>query len=400
MAAKIQKKMESIQENISTNHGIQGKKKRKQDKQKKCKFAGLKFYTMYNYNITGIQQVGIGTTNMVESWKWYADCFQMNIRVLEDDTVAELMLPYTGNVPQKRHACIAANLQGGGGFEIWQYSDRTPVPCTFDIQIGDLGIFIAKIKSHNIEAYHEELSKKCNNITPIYTDPRGIPTFYIHDPAGNCFQVVEDAYVFIDEKRYSGGIVGAMIGVTNIEKSMELYRDVLGYDTILYDKNGVFSDWQTLRGGNESYRRVLLGRSKPHTGPFSELYGTGTIELVQALDRTPRKIYEGRFWGDPGFIQICFDIVNMREMEKFCNDKGYKFTVDSCANQSKFDMGEASGHFTYIEDPDGTLIELVETHKIPIISKLGWYINLIKKDRTQPLSRLLFKFMRFNRVKF
>lgn len=355
---------------------------------------------MCKYNISGIQQVGIGTENMVESWKWYADMFQMNVRILEDDTVAELMLPYTGNQPQRRHACIAANLQGGGGFEIWQYSERQPQPISFDIQIGDLGIFIAKIKSHNITAYHEELSAKYRNIGPIVTDPRGIPTFYIHDPAGNCFQVVEDNYIYIDEDRYSGGIVGAMIGVTDIERALPVYQDILGYDTIIYDKNGTFNDWHDLRGGNSRYRRVLLGRSRPHTGPFSELYGTGTIELVQALERTPRKIYEGRFWGDPGFIQICFDVVNMREIEKYCKEKGFSFTVDSCANKSQFDMGQAAGHFTYIEDPDGTLIELVETHKIPIISKLNLCINLMKRDRTKPLPKFLFHLMKLNKVKF
>lgn len=355
---------------------------------------------MHNYNISGIQQVGIGTENMVESWKWYADMFQMNVRILEDDTVAELMLPYTGNQPQRRHACIAANLQGGGGFEIWQYSERKPQPIDFDIQIGDLGIFIAKIKSHNITAYHEELSAKYRDISPIVTDPRGIPTFYIHDPAGNCFQVVEDNYIYIDENRYSGGIVGAMIGVTDIERALPVYQDILGYDTIIYDKNGTFNDWHDLRGGNSRYRRVLLGRSNPHTGPFSELYGTGSIELVQSLERTPRKIYEGRFWGDPGFIQICFDVINMRELEKQCIEKGFPFTVDSCANQSQFDMGQAAGHFTYIEDPDGTLIELVETHKIPIISKLNLCINLMKRDRTKALPKILFHFMKLNKVKF
>ena len=41
---------------------------------------------------------------MVASWKWYADMFQMNVRILEDDTVAERMLPYTNNKPEKRHA--------------------------------------------------------------------------------------------------------------------------------------------------------------------------------------------------------------------------------------------------------------------------------------------------------
>ncbi len=355
---------------------------------------------MRSYNIVGIQQVGIGTEDMVKSWKWYADMFQMNVRMLEDDTVAELMLPYTGNQPQRRHACIAANLQGGGGFEIWQYSERKPQPISFDIQIGDLGIFVAKIKSHNIAAYHEELTQKYRNITPIFTDPRGLPTFYIHDPAGNCFQVVEDNYIFIDENRYSGGIVGAMIGVSDIDKSLPVYQDIFGYDTILYDKNGTFSDWHTLRGGEQHYRRVLLGRSTPHTGPFAGLYGSGTIELVQALDRTPRKIYEGRYWGDPGFIQICFDVVNMRELEKYCQEKGYPFTVDSCANQSQFDMGLAAGHFTYIEDPDGTLIEMVEIHKIPIINKPNISINLMKRDRSKQLPTLLFRMMKLNKVKF
>ena len=355
---------------------------------------------MAQFFISGIQQIGVGTVNYFKTQKWIADMFGADVKILEDDTVAERMLRYTGGVPQKRHAGINVNLQGGGGFEIWQYSERKPQPIAFDIQIGDLGIFAAKIKSHNITAYHEELSEKYKNIGPIVTDPRGLPTFYIHDPAGNCFQVVEDNYIFLDENRYSGGIVGAMIGVTDIERALPVYQDILGYDTIIYDKNGTFSDWRDLRGGDSQYRRVLLGRSKPHTGPFSELYGTGTIELVQSLDRTPRKIYEGRFWGDPGFIQICFDVINMREIEKYCKEKGFPFTVDSCANKSQFDMGQAAGHFTYIEDPDGTLIELVETHKIPIISKLNLCINLMKRDRTKPLPTMLFRLMKFNKVKF
>ena len=94
---------------------------------------------MSDYYIVGIQQVGVGTEDMRASWKWYADMFQMNIRMLEDDTVAERMLPYTNNKPEKRHACIAANLQGGGGLEIWQYSERKPIPIDFDVQMGDLG---------------------------------------------------------------------------------------------------------------------------------------------------------------------------------------------------------------------------------------------------------------------
>lgn len=354
---------------------------------------------MENYSLAGIQQIGVGTEDMRATEKWLADMFQANIKILEDDTVAERMLPYTGNAPQRRHACINCNLQGGGGFEIWQFSERKPVPTTFDIQVGDLGFFTAKIKSHNIEAFHEELSQKYHDLSPIVTDPRGIPTFYIHDPAGNCFQVVEDNYIFIDENRYSGGVVGAMVGVTDIERARKVYSDILGYDAVVYDKSGVFSDWQTLRGGTQAYRRVLLARSTPFQGPFSELYGNSAIELVQALDRTPRKIYEGRYWGDPGFIQLCFDVINMKAFEKKCESLGFKFTVDSCPDGAEFDMGQASGHFTYIEDPDGTLIEFVETYKIPIISKLNISLNFLKRDRTRPFPRFFFQLLKFNRIK-
>ena len=60
---------------------------------------------------------------------------------------AGLMLPYTGGEPRKRHAILALNLRGGGGLEIWQYTERTPAAPSFEPQLGDLGIYILKIKS-------------------------------------------------------------------------------------------------------------------------------------------------------------------------------------------------------------------------------------------------------------
>lgn len=354
---------------------------------------------MANYFFSGIQQIGIGTEDIETSWKWYIDQFQMDVKILEDNTVAELMLPYTGNTPQKRHACIAVNLQGGGGFEIWQYSERKPQPVGFDIRIGDLGIFAAKINSHNVRALHKELKEKGVDIGDIESAPDGKPTFFLSDPFGNYFQAVENPAVYINEKRLAGGTAGVMIGVSDIEKAMPVYADILGYDTVIYDKTGIFEDWKFMRGGEQQYRRVLLGHSQSRKGAFSRLLGNSTLELVVALDRTPKKIYEGRYWGDPGFIQICFDVINMDGLKRYCEEKGFPFTVDSCANQSHFDMGDATGHFTYIEDPDGTLIEFVETHKIPVIKKLGWNINLMKGDREKPLPKFLFRLMGLSKVK-
>jgi hypothetical protein len=65
--------------------------------------------------------------------------------------------------------------------------------------------------------------------------------------------------------------------------------------------------------------------------------------------------------------------------------QGFPFTVDSKASHAgdSFDMGEAAGYFAYIEDPDGTLIEFVETHKVPILKKFGWYLDMRRRDPQQ-----------------
>ena len=110
--------------------------------------------------IYGIQQVGLGVSNLEEVWKWYIDSLGFDVKIFDDDTVAELMLPYTGGEPQQRHAILALNLQGGGGLEIWQYKERTPLPPKFPVKLGDLGIFAAKIKSPDIEAAFNFLNPK------------------------------------------------------------------------------------------------------------------------------------------------------------------------------------------------------------------------------------------------
>ncbi|MEG2337146.1 MAG: VOC family protein [Bacteroidales bacterium] len=356
-----------------------------------------------SYFISGIQQIGIGVEDFHQAWKWYIEHFQMDVRVLEDSTVAELMLPYTGQQAQKRHACIAINMQGGAGFEIWQYADRKPQKRNFEIEVGDLGVFVAKIKSRNVAQTFEELSAKGVKILGgLQIAPDGLATFYVEDPFANIFQIVEEKSIFKEEKRSSGGGVGVMIGVTDIDKAMTVYRDILGFDQVIYDKTAVFSDLAVLKGGQGKFRRVLLTHSKARTGAFSHLLGKGYIELIVALERLPRKIYEGRFWGDPGFIQVCFDVTYMDNLKKYCEAAGYPFTVDSAAKQhtDSFDMGEAAGRFAYIEDPDGTLIELVETHKIPILKKLGLYLNLRKRNREKALADFLVKMLGLNRVKY
>ena len=91
----------------------------------------------------------------------------------------------------------------------------------------------------------------------------------------------------------------------------------------------------------------------------------------------------------------------MDELKNFAESKGFPFKVDSKKSHegNSFDMGEAAGHFSYIEDPDGTLIEFVETHKIPVLKKLGWYLDLRKRDPDKSLPDWMVKTLKFSRVK-
>ena len=347
---------------------------------------------MDSFLISGIQQIGVGTTDFRKSWNWYIEMFGIDVKILEDDTVAERMLPYTGGVPQQRHACSAVNIQGGGGFEIWQYSKRKPEPCPFKIAAGDLGVFAAKLNCRDVKAFHKQISAKWQDCTIPETLPDGTPCFYVKDLFGNVFQIVENKKVFIDQGKLTGGMAGAVIGVTDMDKSVKFYSEVLGYNILISDTTGPFSTNNPMPEADKQYRRVIL-KAPERKGAFAELFGDSTIELVQALERSPRKIYEGRYWGDPGFIQVCFDVTNMKALGEFCASKGHPFTVDSCPDGERFDMGDASGHFTYIEDPDGTLIEFVEAHKVSIVKKLGLAIDMSRRDPEKPLPKLLFRLM-------
>ena len=347
--------------------------------------------------ISGIQQIGIGVADAYKAWRWYKDYFGVDIKMFEEEAVAALMLPYTGGKPRKRHALLALNMQGGGGFEIWQYKGRTPEAPKSKPQIGDLGIYAAKIKTRNVETvYQYYRSKGLDVIGKLQKNPAGEAHFFVRDPFGNVFQVVRGRSWFLKNKSLTGAAYGAIIGVSDIEKSKIFYGEVLGYDKVIYDITTSFEDLKDLPGGTCNLRRILLHHSKPRAGAFSPLFGSSELELVQVLDRQPQKIFEGRYWGDLGFIHMCFDIRGMNLLREECAEKGFPFTVDT---GDSFDMGEASGAFSYTEDPDGTLIEFVETHKIPIFKKLGWYLNLRNRKPEKSLPRWLLKAISFNRVK-
>lgn len=344
--------------------------------------------------ITGIQQVGIGVADVDEAWGWYRQTFGMDVPVFDDEADATLMKQYTGNLVHSRRAVLALNMRGGGGFEIWQFKNRKPAAAAKAPRFGDLGINAVKIKSPNPEITHSRLKEIHSDddcVSDLFEQPSMGSTFWVTDPYGNVFQVVKDDSWFKKRPDASGGVCGVVIGVSDIDTSASLYTDVLGFGTCLYDKTGTFADLP----GESKYRRTCFLKPQKDEGAFSRLLGAIQVELIQDLSNEPRKIYRNRYWGDLGFIHVCFDVNDMDELKTACENAGLPFIIDSA---NSFDMGEAAGRFSYIEDHDGTLIEFVQTHKLPVLKKWGWYLNLENRKRQAPLPNWMLRLMSLNRV--
>ena len=351
---------------------------------------------MSPFIITGIQQIGIGVSDVVLAFDFYRTHLGFDIRIFDEAAEAHLMRPYTGGQSHHRRAILALNLNGGGGLELWQYTSRTPQPPSFSPQMGDLGIFMAKIKTFNIRQTYHNLQQKNIFVTPVFQHPCGFQHFYMQDPFGNWLEIMEATDFFEKKNVPNGGICGAVIGVRDIEKSTAFYKDILGFDQILFtSENGTYEDMFVF-GRDKMYKRHLLTRSKQETAGFANLFGQPYIELIEWTNGTPRKIFENRYWGDLGFIHICLDVRNMEALKNHCQNHKIPFTVDSGPH---FSMGDAVGHFAYIEDPDGTLIEFVETKKVPILKKFNWFFKFSKEKMYQPVPKWMIKAFRFHRVR-
>lgn len=95
----------------------------------------------------------------------------------------------------------------------------------------------------------------------------------------------------MNENKISGGAYGAIFGVTDIDKSLTIYSDILGYDRVVYDKTGIFPDLASLPGGEKELRRVLLKRTIPFSGYFNRIFGQSVIELISAPGNPGKRIF-------------------------------------------------------------------------------------------------------------
>jgi len=346
--------------------------------------------------VNGMQHIGVAVSNMDKVLPLYRKLFGMDIPFFDSIQPAPLMNVYTRNQTITKRASMVINLQGGCAMEVIQATSFVGVKNKNEFHWGDIGINSIIMKSRDVQNslnIIRTLVAECGEMT-VRPDDR--PVFSLKDLDGNIFQVTSDENWYSNNGHHSGGVLGCVIGVSNIESSLKLYADILGFDKVVYDQSGIFEDWKGLPGGDQRFRRVLLVASKPTGGGFAKVTGSNCIELVQALDRIPKKIFTGRIWGDLGFVHLGLDVKGMKRLGEELSAKGFPFTCDS---NSALSMGKTKVHCVYIDDPDGVLIEMIEVFKVPIVEKWGIFLNVEKRNPLKPLPDFMLKALRFSRIK-
>lgn len=351
------------------------------------------------HKINGIQHLGVGVKNHDASWRWYRKYFRMDVPFFDAVAEAPLMDVYTHGKTINKHAAMIFNLKGGCAMEVVSPVSFDARTADFEVNVGDVGIFLATIKSDNIKASRDLFVKDGVEVSELTKTPDSKETFFVKDDNGLIYQVIPGTDWYTKTDFPTGGIAGCTIGVTDIDKSLKFYSDLLGFDQVIYDKTDSFEDFTSfLPNGKGKFRRVKLLQTKPVYGGFAVLAGDQCIELVQAVDDyEPKKIWKGRIWGDVGFVHLGLDVRGMKAVGEKLEAAGHPFTCDT---KDVLSMGDSTQvHCTYVEDPDGVLLEMIEVFKIPLIEKLGFYLNVAKKDPTKPLPAWLLKTMRFMRIK-
>jgi catechol 2,3-dioxygenase-like lactoylglutathione lyase family enzyme len=153
------------------------------------------------------------------------------------------------------------------------------------------------------------------------------------------------------------GVNHVGIGVSDMDRSLKFYGDLLGFTEVIFDYTGPLPGMEKVTGEVETKARVVMIKNQ-NTGPI----GLGMIKLVYLLPPAksePCAVAETTLWGDIGVAEVCFNTrVSAKEVFEQLVDKGVKaaLTPASCCVPPY----NTVCNLAYMRDPDNGLIEFMD----------------------------------------
>lgn len=347
-----------------------------------------------------MQHYGFGVADRDKSWAFYRK-LGFDVPMSLNQSYASRMEPVVGG-DYERKVVIAANLLGGATLELYQYLSTEPRPFPSNWSWGDPGMSASALKVPDINLaleLFEDTPEKVISGPLSWTAKPEWKAALISDPDSLLLfliEVPEIKYSLRKDGQRVGGAIFPTIAVTDMERSLVFYRNILEYKEFVYDWKGIDPVLAAIPGGDRPMRRVLLHDPRPSTSFYSFYLDRGWIELVEVEGRKGPHIYHGRRWGDIGQMEICLDVNDIRGTFDELVARGAKPILEP--NTDDFDMGHGStALFAYIQDPDGTMIELAEATRLKVTEKLS--IDLRKRKPGKPFPKWMMKMLRNKRYK-
>jgi catechol 2,3-dioxygenase-like lactoylglutathione lyase family enzyme len=302
------------------------------------------------HNIGGVHHVGIGVRNMEIMKNFYRDVlgFSSVFGVLpEEDHMPIHALTRTSRAV---HSATLMNQEiGGVSVSLFHMVDPVPRPIRRDFRYGDIGVAKITLAVSDVDKFYEELKSTLSfcSIPGVVELPGwgNYHFFYCKDPEGNLIEFISGKQV--PEGKRFGGACWAGVGVTDLERSKEFYRERLGFDKVEINDHEKFSGLvDELSGGRRTkVRSCVLASNKEG----------GMLELFEALEPRGRSIPFSTRWGDFGYLQVCMRCDDVDETAAHFEKEGMDFLTPP-QRIDDFQQEDAGGFF-YIQDPDGIPVE-------------------------------------------
>ncbi|UCD08243.1 MAG: VOC family protein [Dehalococcoidales bacterium] len=189
------------------------------------------------------------------------------------------------------------------------------------------------------------------------------------------------------------------IGVSDMDESLKFYRDLLGFKQTMFDHTGLIPGMEGITGKSKINARVVMLMNE-NTGPL----GLGMLKLVQLLPpdkpdpcfvqvlipgQRQTSVAGALRWGDIAIAEACFNTRGgTGKVTEQLAEKGVK--VETEAATYKFPPYDAETTFSYVRDPDNSLIELADwamgkslatEAKVEGLNHVGFGVSDVERSR-------------------
>lgn len=223
----------------------------------------------------GLKFVAKGVNDLNYATKFYSDFFQFSKvkkSALKDE---DFNFKNYYNLTEELF-----NEEGGAILQLVQEEDARIHK--FEPDLSQIGILGVKIKTRKIDQNFFLRRSRTVKIQTNYTY-HPLRRKHFHLVADNILFQIFDAEenFFADLNKHNCGVGGVIIGVSDIEKSGEFYSKILGYDKVIEQTEGVFSDFKDLKNGDKYFKRLILQQTENQDAEYRNFLGNSEVELIE-----------------------------------------------------------------------------------------------------------------------